>query len=136
MEQCYSFFSETKNKYVIDHINSNRLDNRLSNLQAITQRANLSKERTLKSSLPCGVWHQKTKKANTYMRATISILNKRTFLGVFKSKETASQAYQIALSIHNKGKSLNDVYKAVNNFRISIGLKPTKTKHTTSTQNI
>jgi len=49
---------------VIDHINSIRNDNRIENLRLITFRKNISKEKSIKSGLPVGVFY--IKKNNNY----------------------------------------------------------------------
>jgi hypothetical protein len=79
------------NKLVIDHIDSDKLNNNLSNLRVVTQRENLSKERTKKSGLPVGVsWRKRDKKYMSY----ITINNKLVHLGHFNTIEEASYAYQ------------------------------------------
>ena len=82
------------NKLVVDHINSNKSDNRLENLRIIPQRANCSRERTLKSGMPVGVCYYK--RTGKY-RAQIEINNKQVHLGLFKTPEEASSVYQEAL---------------------------------------
>jgi hypothetical protein len=78
-------------KSVVDHIDSNPLNNNLSNLRIITQRENSSKERTIKSGLPVGVyWHKKNKK----YQSGIYINGKNFNLGYFNTIEEASYAYQ------------------------------------------
>ena len=79
-------------KIVVDHINNNTLDNRLVNLQLITQRKNTSKDKN--RSLPTGVY---LTPRNRYV-ATIGINNKACYLGSFDTPEAASAAYQEALS--------------------------------------
>lgn len=77
-------------KLVIDHIDSNILNNHIDNLRIITHRENNSKERTIKSNLPVGVtWHKRDKK---YM-SQIIINNKHIHLGYYNTQEEASKAY-------------------------------------------
>lgn len=86
-------------KMVIDHINNNRLDNRLKNLQLITHRENSSKDRKNKTSKYIGVsWIKSRNKWNSQI-----VLNKKlNYLGAFNTEEEASEAYQNALkSIEN-----------------------------------
>jgi hypothetical protein len=78
---------------VIDHLDSNPGNNRLDNLKIVTNRQNLSKERTLKSGLPVGVFA----KGNRFL-AHIRNKPKRINLGSFKTVEEASAAYQSALT--------------------------------------
>jgi len=79
---------------VIDHINDNKLDNRVENLQIVTQRFNAFKTQGKYSSKFKGVnWH---KKGNKWV-AQISINGKRKHLGLFKCELSASYAYQKAL---------------------------------------
>lgn len=82
----------------VDHIiEGNKSDNRLSNLQAITNRENISKHRltTNKSSHFTGVhWN---KKANKW-QSQISINCKTIHLGLFNTELESFQAYQKSLS--------------------------------------
>ena len=76
---------------VVDHINNNRLDNRVENLQIITQRKNISKDRKNKTSKYTGVfWSKKDKK----WISKISVNKKTTVLGYFKCELAAHLAYQ------------------------------------------
>ena len=78
-------------KLVVDHINNNPLDNRLENLQVITQRQNATKDRTNKTSKYAGVsWHKALNKWRSY----IKINDKQIHLGYFINEEEASEVYQ------------------------------------------
>ena len=79
---------------IVDHINNNPLDNRLENLQIITQRENSSKDK--KRNLPTGVIRTPNSKKNPY-QSLIKIKGKITRLGCFPTQEQASAAYQKAL---------------------------------------
>jgi hypothetical protein len=91
MSSAFLGYKWNGNKLVVDHIDSNKLNNRLDNLKLITQRENIAKERTLKSGLPVGVSYSKN--INKY-RSRISINLKEIYLGSFNTPEEASQAYQ------------------------------------------
>lgn len=78
-------------KMVIDHIDSNTLNNSISNLRIVSQRENCSKERVIKSGLPVGVHYRKDLKK---YRAKIRINGKQLCLGLYKTIEEASNAYQ------------------------------------------
>ncbi len=78
-------------KMVVDHIDSNTLNNDLNNLRVVTQRENVSKERSLKSGLPTGVSYRDDLKK---YRAKIRINKKQIHLGLFNTTEEASIAYQ------------------------------------------
>jgi hypothetical protein len=82
------------NKLVVDHIDSNKLNNHIDNLRVITQRENVSKEKTFKSGLPVGVWFDKSR--NKYF-SQIYINKKHFRLGRFNTIEEASNAYQTKL---------------------------------------
>ena len=77
-------------EFVLDHINSNKLDNRLENLRIITHRENVTKD--IKKNLPIGVDIRGKK-----FRARIDLNGNRTHLGYFFTPEQASEAYQKAL---------------------------------------
>jgi hypothetical protein len=76
---------------VVDHIDNNKQNNNINNLQIITQRENVVKEIILKKTLPIGVCFDKSR--NKYM-AQITINNKHKNLGRYNTPEEASQAYQ------------------------------------------
>jgi hypothetical protein len=82
-------------KIVVDHINNNKLDNRVVNLQLISQRENLSKDRKDGTSKYVGVcW----KKSRNKWQVDIKIDGKRKYLGLFTDEYEAHLAYQKALN--------------------------------------
>jgi hypothetical protein len=88
-----SFLNHTHCGYkeVVDHINNNREDNRLENLQLITPRENSSKDRMGYSSRYIGVSKHK---ANDKWEAKIHIKGKNIYLGRFTTEQEAYLAYQ------------------------------------------
>ena len=79
---------------VVDHIDNNKLNNNLENLQLISARKNSSKDRTGGASQYVGVcWSKQSKK----WRAQIGINGKDRHLGTFTCELEASEAYQKAL---------------------------------------
>lgn len=77
-------------KLVVDHINNDKLDNRLENLQLITARENSSKN-TKGSSKYIGVsWDKQSKK----WKASIEIDGIKKNLGRFRCETIAHLAYQ------------------------------------------
>jgi hypothetical protein len=96
-------------KLVIDHINNNTLDNRVENLQIITQRENAYKNQVSYSSNYKGVFmgckKYKSKKTGEikkykYISSQINIDGKIIRLGTYKTEEDAHLAYQNALKKH------------------------------------
>ena len=82
------------NSLEVDHIDENKLNNRLENLQILTTRANISKSFAKKRNLPTGVCYDKSRNK---FRAKIMIGKKNKFLGRFTTPEEAAEAYQEAL---------------------------------------
>jgi len=80
---------------IVDHINNNKLDNRLDNLQLVTQRHNISKDVKNVSSKYTGVCWDKSK---SKWKSSIHINSKDKHLGYFPNELEAHQAYQKALS--------------------------------------
>lgn len=79
---------------VIDHINDVKTDNRLENLQVVTQRENSYKTQRKYSSKYKGVsWDKKSNKWSSY----ITIKNKKKFLGYFTNEYDAHLKYQETL---------------------------------------
>ena len=81
-------------KLVVDHMDDNHLNNNLDNLQVVTNRENLSKDKKGGSSKYVGVsWN----KINKKWRAYIHTGGKRKHLGSFTNELEASEAYKKAL---------------------------------------
>lgn len=78
-------------KYHVDHIDNNKLNNYLNNLQVITQRENNSKNKLNKTSKYTGVFWNKFK--NKWCSA-IRINGKKNNLGCFEDEYEANLAYQ------------------------------------------
>ena len=110
-----TFLNHVPNGYklIVDHIDNNPLNNRLDNLQLVSQRENSSKDKFRKktSSKYVGVTLHKQKykrvdgtiKVYQRWKASIRINDKREHLGYFKTQEEANQAYQNKLEeINNK----------------------------------
>lgn len=89
-----AFLNHNKsNGLIIDHINNNSLDNRLQNLQLITQRENLSKDKKGSSKYTGVGWYNRLNKWSS----TISINRKSYHLGLFNTELEASEIYQKSL---------------------------------------
>lgn len=86
-------------KIVVDHIVENdKLNNRLDNLQLITNRENVSKDKKGGTSKHIGVhWNIKLNKWVSEIR----INGKRKYLGGFDNELEAAKAYQQALKIYS-----------------------------------
>lgn len=83
-------------KLIVDHINNDRLDNRIDNLQLITNRENCSKDQKPSASKYTGVcWSKKSKK----WRARIYINGKNKHLGLFTDEYKAYLACQRELNL-------------------------------------
>lgn len=101
-----TFLNHTPNKYelVVDHINNIRTDNRVENLQLITNRENCIKDKKVGSSRYTGVSWKKT--INKW-ESKIQLNKINYFLGYFKSELEAHKAYE-----ERYFKYLNDNEKA------------------------
>ena len=95
-----SFLNHTPNGHnlEIDHVDGNRLNNRIENLQIVTHRANKStcfvKGKENYSSKYIGVsWY----KRDSRWHSQITINGETKFLGYFDSETEAHEAYQKAL---------------------------------------
>lgn len=87
-----AFLNHTPCRYklVVDHIDNNPSNNRLENLQLITNRENTSKDRKNKTSNFTGVcWD----KRNNKWKAAIHINKKRIHLGQSYSEDIAKKMY-------------------------------------------
>ena len=82
---------------VVDHIDNDKTNNTVENLQVITQRENLSKDKS--TTFTGAYWHKNNKK---WMSA-ITIGNDRYHLGHFNTENEAAEAYKEALNTHRNG---------------------------------
>jgi len=79
---------------IVNHKNCIKTDNRLCNLELITQRENSNQLHIKRSSKYTGVsWHKASKK----WQSNIYINKKLKYLGMFTNEIDASNAYQYAL---------------------------------------
>lgn len=88
---------------VIDHVDNNKLNNNLYNLQIITARENLSKDKKECSSKYTGVYLHKT--TNKWV-SNIRINGIKKHIGYFENELDASNAYKKVLSEIIKNKEL------------------------------
>ena len=90
-----AFLNHTPNGHemVVDHIDNNKSNNTLTNLQIITPRENSSKEKRGISKYTGVSWNKGVKKWHSY----IQINGKRKHLGYFEYEIDAHNAYQIKL---------------------------------------
>ena len=84
-------YKPSSRKIVIDHIDNNKLNNRVDNLEIITQRKNVTKSINRGTSNFIGV---SKNKANNKWSANIYVNGKCKFLGYFDKEIEASKAYQ------------------------------------------
>ena len=90
---------------VVDHIDNNSRNNRLDNLQLITQRQNSSKDKKGVSSKYVGVsWN----KGKSKWSSSIRYKGKLIFLGYYVIEKEAHEAYQTALRRIDQGLPAKD----------------------------
>ena len=85
-------FKPNKQVLTIDHKNGVRTDNRLENLQIVTQRENIQNYHKSKKGKIGTDWHEQTKK----WRSRIFINKNIVHLGLFEKEKDALKAYEIA----------------------------------------
>jgi hypothetical protein len=87
------FLNHTPNglKLVVDHKDNNKLNNKVCNLQIVTQRLNTQKNRINKNNI-LGI----KKKPSSKFEASIKINGKKIYLGLFETDLKAGAIYQKA----------------------------------------
>lgn len=97
---CSHFITEDINNKVINHIDFNRKNNNVSNLESITHRENMShsnKHKTKSCNSIGVVFHKRDKK----YQASIKVNNKRIHLGYFDTELEAKNTYDNYLIKNN-----------------------------------
>lgn len=89
-----------KYELVVNHIDFNKLNNNVNNLEIITQRQNSCHRAKQGSSNYIGVSHNH--RSNKKWRAHIYLDKKRIYLGSFYDEKDAAKAYQEALKKYEK----------------------------------
>lgn len=87
--------------YDVDHINGNRLDNRISNLRICSRRENIWNSK-IKKNNSSGFKGVDFVKSRNLFRARIRTLSGRINLGYFKTAEEAAEKYAAAAKYHHE----------------------------------
>jgi len=91
MAECFLGHVPNGQTIVVDHIDNNQSNNRLDNLQLITQRGNSLKDKDLPKSGYIGVyWNSQNKKWQVRPRVN----NKKFFVGYFDCPKYAAEVYK------------------------------------------
>lgn len=106
----HHFITDTDSKYIVDHVNGNRLDNRKLNLRVVTAQQNAfnrARNKNKVSSIYKGVFWDKEK---SLWLSLIKLNGKSRHLGYFKSEVDAACAYnEKAKELFGEYARLNDV---------------------------
>lgn len=94
---CFLKHESSGSSRVVDHIDNNKMNNNLTNLQIISTRLNCSKDKKGSSKHTGVCYHRKGDRwvSNIYSG------KENIYLGCFKSEDEASKAYQDALKKYN-----------------------------------
>lgn len=111
-----------KKNICVDHINNNKIDNRLLNIQLLTPRQNRIKDSSNKTGYTGVV------KCKNRFQAIIYFNTKNVNLGSFKDLKSANERYQEALCLIEKGKDISHLIKSKSNINGFKGVLKDKTK--------
>ena len=87
----------TSRNIVVDHIDNNPLNNNLSNLQVISIRDNLLKDKVFKKGHCVGVTKRTLKDGSIRWETSIMKNRKYTYLGTYDTQEKAKSVYESKL---------------------------------------
>ena len=83
----------------IDHINGDRIDNRIENLRLVTRRGNQQNQKTHRAGRLTGTYYNKicyNDKIYHYWRSQVKINKTQIAIGCYKTEQEAHEAYKIA----------------------------------------
>ena len=83
----------------IDHINGDRIDNRIENLRLVTRRENQQNQKIHRAGRLAGTYYNKiyhNDKIYHYWLSQIKIDSKQIHVGYYKTEQEAHEAYKIA----------------------------------------
>lgn len=92
-----AFLNHRPNRFeiVVNHIDTNKINNKLSNIELVSHRENTNRKHCKSSSIYTGVHWSKSKNK---WQSSIYINGATKYLGVFETEIDASNAYQKALA--------------------------------------
>jgi hypothetical protein len=100
----------------IDHINGNKIDNRIENLRLVTHRGNGQNRKEHRNGKLQGCYYRKLRKK--YM-GQINISGKNIKIGLFETEQEANEAYNIACK-HIKSYVDNESFRELINKEMGI----------------
>lgn len=108
---CLSTGKDIPQGLEIDHINGNKIDNRIENLRLVTRRRNSQNRKEHRDGKLVGCYYHK--RDRMYM-ASISISGKDIHIGYFTTEKEAHKAYKIAcehIEDYKDNKSFRELIK-------------------------
>lgn len=88
-ERLHRWLLDNPENLVVDHINHDSLDNRISNLRAVTNAENIRNRKSLQSNNKSGVNGVYWYKSRNKWHASFRFNNQRIFVGYYATKEEA-----------------------------------------------